>query len=1120
LDEVSFGEWLKRRRKAQGLTQEELALQISCSTSALRKIEAEQRRPSAQIVEQLAEVFNIAPNDRKSFLKFARGNWDAAPAGIIESAPWRVSPTSEDELEDLSNPKIHLATFLFTDIEGSTKLWDNTPEKMKSALQRHHAILQEAISSNGGAAFQIVGDAFCAAFPTASSAISAALIAQRVLYQEQWDTPFPIRVRMGIHTGAAEQTSNDSLTGGYASNHTLNRVSRILSAGHGGQVLLSLTTKELVIDLLPEDTELRDMGEHHLKNVIRPEHLFQLIIADLPSDFPPLNTFDSTRHNLPLQLTSFIGREREIAEVKYLLSATRLLTLIGPGGTGKTRLSIQVASELLDQYPEGAWFVELAPISDPLLLPRTTAIAIGLRDEPHRPVIDMLCDYLRGKQLLLILDNCEHLVEACAQMADRLLHAGPQIHILASSREALGIAGETSYLVPSLELPDMQNLPTVEVLSQCEAVRLFIERASAATQNFRMTDENASSIAQICHHLDGIPLAIELAAGKIRALSAGQIAQRLDDRFHLLTGGSRTAMPRHQTLQAAIEWSYHLLSHAEQTLFRRLSVFVNGWTLEAAETVCSDKDTAAKNTLNTEDILELLTQLVNKSLVMTEERNSEVRYHMLETVRQFGSNKLVETSESESLREQHLEFFIQFAKITDQLSRRTETMDGLQRLDDEHDNLRSALQWALGKSSAEPALQLVGSLAAFWTIRCFWLEGARWLEKALKIPSVNLEEMTSSEKAARAKALYGDAMLIFNLGDFDRMKTSAETSLTMYEELDDRRGIAFARAWLGYALARRGDNKSAAPLLEKSLTEFRELKDPTGQYFVLYVQIRNFYEIGGAKKAYEIALEVIRQAQISGSRFNFAFALDALAEYYYTCGELDQAVTTQNEANELFKSLGYTENFMRLGIIAFLRHNYDQAREYFMKTTRNLELLGDKHDQGIALFWLGKTYQDEGHLEQARSFLEKALAIHEGLGRTIGDTPTILSTLGHVLAQQGNLEKAMLLAKESLSLVKELNSWIRKAVTLILTAWLFTERSPQAATRLLAIAHTKHHTKEWPMFPPIKIYYEQYLAIARSQLDEQAFNAAWAEGEKMEINQAIEYALSEIGEIEKSIRAK
>jgi class 3 adenylate cyclase len=448
LAEVSFGEWLKRRRKAGGLTQEELALQISCSASALRKIEAEQRRPSAQIVEGLAEVFNIASNERKSFLKFARGDWRAAPTGEIEDAPWLISLPLGYKREDISDPKTHLVTFLFTDIEGSTKLWESAPEKMKVALQRHHTILEEAISSNDGTAFQIVGDAFCAVFPTASSAISAAVTAQRNLHQEQWDTPSPIRVRMGIHTGTAELSATDSLTGGYASNHTLNRVARILSAGHGGQVLLSLATKELVQDSLPADTELRDMGEHHLKNLSRPERLFQLNSAGLQSDFLPLNTLDSYRHNLPLQLTSFIGREKELADVNRLLTNTHLLTLSGPGGTGKTRLSLQAATDLLETFSHGVWLVELAPISDPSLVASTTAAALNLPAEVHRPAVDMLCDYLREKELLMVLDNCEHLVGACARMADRLLHAAPRLRIIASSREALGIAGEVSYRFP------------------------------------------------------------------------------------------------------------------------------------------------------------------------------------------------------------------------------------------------------------------------------------------------------------------------------------------------------------------------------------------------------------------------------------------------------------------------------------------------------------------------------------------------------------------------------------------------------------------------------------------------------------------------------------------------
>ena len=615
-----------------------------------------------------------------------------------------------------------------------------------------------------------------------------------------------------------------------------------------------------------------------------------------------------------------------------------------------------------------------------------------------------------------------------------------------------------------------------------------------------------------------MPLAIELAAGKIRALSAGQIAQRLDDRFHLLTGGSRTALPRHQTLQAAIEWSYDLLSPAEQTLFRRLSVFVNSWTLEAAESVCSDQDTNAKDALQTEDILELLIQLVHKSLVIAEERNGEIRYHMLETIRQFGSDKLVETNESEPLRDKHLEFFVQFAETADPFLRRTELIEWLQRLDDEHDNLRLALRWALGKSSVEPALRLAGALAVYWTMRCFWLEGATWLESALKKPSVELDKMTRSEKAARAKALYGDAVLIFNLDDLDRMQASAESSLNSYEEVGDRRGIAFARAWLGYALVRRGDNRAAA-LLEKSLEEFRELNDPTGQFFALYARIDVYYQTEGAKKAREVTLEALRQARLAGSRFNIAFALKALAHSFYLYGQMEQAVATQNEANELFKSVGYRNDFTLLGIIANLRRDYSQAKEYFTETIKENELLGDKIARSLALFWLGATYQDEGHLEQARAFLDKALALQEEVGQ-FGVTTDTIAVLGEVLGQQGDLENAIRMCKRSLSQIKEFDFEIKKSVTLILNLWLFTEQSPQAATRLLAMAYTKHQNMDSPINPAVKVKYEEYLAVARSKLDKHAFNAAWAEGEKMSIDQAIEYALSQIGEIEKNMQAK
>ncbi len=432
------------------------------------------------------------------------------------------------------------------------------------------------MEAHNGRIFQMVGDGFCVAFSTVGEGLEAAVDAQRRLQQEEWGKT-PLQVRMGLHTGSAEASGND-----YQGYLTLAKVQRIMAVAHGGQILVSNASAELLQHELPGEVTLRDMREHRLKGLPGLERLWQVMAAGLPHDFPPLQSLSDIPNNLPAQLTSFIGRRKELEDAKKLLQHTPLLTLIGPGGTGKTRLSLQTAGELLSQYSDGVWFVELAPIFDPLLVPRTTAIAIGLREEPQRPVIDMLSDYLREKNMLILLDNCEHLVDACAQMADKILHTAPHVQMLASSREALGIAGEVTYRVPSLGLPDVARLPSLEALSQYEAVKLFIERAVSAVPTFKVTNANAPFVAQICHRLDGIPLALELAAAKIRVLNVEQIARRLDDLFHLLRGGSRTALEHHQTLRAAIDWSYNLLPVAEQIFFKRLSVFAGGWTLEAA----------------------------------------------------------------------------------------------------------------------------------------------------------------------------------------------------------------------------------------------------------------------------------------------------------------------------------------------------------------------------------------------------------------------------------------------------------------------------------------------------------------------------------------------------------
>ncbi|HLO17204.1 MAG TPA: adenylate/guanylate cyclase domain-containing protein, partial [Anaerolineales bacterium] len=469
-------------------------------------------------------------------------------------------------------------TFLFTDIEDSTQLWEKHPEAMQDALAKHDSILREAIELHHGYVIKTTGDGIHSVFEKAIDAVNATLAVQRKLIDPICD--LQIKVRIGLHTGEAELRSDDYY------GQALNRAARIMAAGHGGQILLSSVTAELAREHLPPDVSLLDLGEHRLKDLIRPEEIFQLLASDLPNTFPALKSLNFLPNNLPSQLTSFIGREREMQEAQKLLSSARLLTFIGPGGTGKTRLSLQLAADQLSEFKDGVWFVELAPLADPAFIISTIAAVLDLHEVQGISLLSIVIDYLRAKQLLFILDNCEHLIEAIAQIADQLLHACPQLKIIASSREALGIAGETVYRVPSLSLPDLSAKPLLDY----ESTRLFVERAAKAEPRFHLTDHNASSIAQICRRLDGIPLAIELAAARVKLFTPEQIAERLDDRFKLLTGGSRTALPRQQTLRALIDWSYHSLNETEQRALRRLAVFLGGWTFEGAEAVIGEID--------------------------------------------------------------------------------------------------------------------------------------------------------------------------------------------------------------------------------------------------------------------------------------------------------------------------------------------------------------------------------------------------------------------------------------------------------------------------------------------------------------------------------------------------
>ena len=818
-------------------------------------------------------------------------------------------------------------TFLFTDIEGSTKLAQDHPDAMSALLARHHEILHQSIQTYGGYVFQIVGDAFSAAFHSAQDAVNAALDAQKALYSEKW-SPAPVRVRMGIHTDQADVQES----GEYHGYLTLSHVQRLMSAAHGGQVLISVATEELIRRDLPEGVSLRDMGERRLKDMIRSERIYQLVIAGLPSDFPPIKTLDLYRHNLPAQMTSFIGRETELAEIKQALSAHRLVTLTGSGGAGKSRLSLEVASNSLDQFSDGVWLVELAPITDPALVPHSLLSTFQLREDSHRGALEILTDHLRGKTTLLVLDNCEHLIETCAQVSDALLQACPALRILASSREALGIPGEVAYRVPSLDTPNPANVPALDQLEKIASVRLFMERATNAKPDFALTNANAFSLAQICSRLDGIPLAIELAASRVKVLSPEQIAARLDDRFRLLTGGSRTALPRQQTLRAMIDWSYSLLSDEEKMLFRRLAVFVGGWTLEAAESVCSAEG-------NGMDVLDLLTRLVDKSLVIMQETAGEVRYRRLETIRQYSREKLFETGEVERIRDRHLDYFVYFTDLADENLKRGEQVLWQRRMSAEADNLRAALDWGLSRKP-DSALRIAGAANLFWTAGGYSAEGFRWTQKALEqVEAVSVPEDVTVEQrlVARAKALCGLTRLYLSLGDNRNAKRVAEESIALYRQSKDQRGLAFALVVLAYPLEFLGERMQAEAALQESYSIARA----AGDTYILcrslnrlaHVIVDLYQDLNLSQRYLEESLRLAREA---GLRSQEAQACEILGFTAMQRNDPNAARTYFKDSVRIYDEIGSTFNvLLEKSNLAHLERqlgNHTEALEYYRQT--------------------------------------------------------------------------------------------------------------------------------------------------------------------------------------------
>jgi predicted ATPase/class 3 adenylate cyclase len=811
-------------------------------------------------------------------------------------------------------------TFAFTDIEGSTERWERNRDAMQAAIRRHDEIVRSAIVDRGGYVFKTIGDAFCTAFARPDDAVAAVLAAQRALVREDFSAIGGLHVRAAIHTGTADERDGDFF------GPSVNRVARLLGIGHGGQVLLSGVTAHLAQGDLPPHASLRDLGEHRLRDLARPEHVYQLLAPDLPAQFPHLRSLDALPNNLPLQLTSFVGREREVAEIAGLLGEHRLVTLVGSGGVGKTRASLQVGANLLDTYGDGVWFIELAPLANGDYIPSALAQALGTTLQADGEPLEKLIRILKAKRALLIFDNCEHVVEHAARTISAILQACPNVRILSSSRQGLRLSGEALYRMPSLGVPSENGGPSSALQWRTYAgMLLFVERALAVDNRFALSDENAPIVADICRRLDGIPLAIELAAARVKILSPRQLRDRLDERFRILTGGRRDVLPRQKTLRALIDWSHDLLDDRERTLFRRLGIFVNGFTLEGATVVASGPE------LEEFDVFDVLASLVDKSLVLAEPQGDALRYRLLESTRAYALARLDEARERTHLAIRHLQYlrdlFIGLRAEAERTGRETELVEALKT---ELEDVRSALDAREAESEADARGWLLASIGARWDVIGLAAEGLARCEtvfvRSILDPQVLVnvcmtfaDLQTANYDTARAYELAVESVALARATGDDQtivaaLGTLARAALFAYKldeseaALDEAESHAMPSASLrarllstrGILYTFRGDFENAAEIREQILAQQRAI----GQEWGILVALSNLaeceYHLGRTQRAIELSREIVESRSSVWDRTMMGNTLANLAGYLAAANEFPETLSTAREGIRLF----------------------------------------------------------------------------------------------------------------------------------------------------------------------------------------------------------------------------
>lgn len=887
-------------------------------------------------------------------------------------------------------------TFLFTDIEGSTRLIQELPEQYQTLFATHDQLTRQAIRDHGGIEVRTEGDSFFVVFTSAPDAVQVAVDIQRSLATHTWPDGHPICVRMGLHTGQGTVSGNDYV------GLDVHRAARIADAGHGGQVLLSDVTRALTEQMLPDGVTTLDLGEHTLKDLAAPEHLHQLVIPDHRADFPELRTVGVPVHNLPAQPTSFVGRGDELDESEELLRSSSLLTLTGIGGGGKTRLGLELAARLVGGYRDGAWFVDLSPITDPSVVRREVAGVLGTV-EPN------LISYLRDRQLLLVLDACERVLDACSELAGEILRGAAEVRILATSWEPLAIPGEVVYPVPLLPVPGDGNS---DVDTTVAAVDLFVDRATAVDPSFALTEENRTAVIEIVRQIDGIPLAIELAAARVNVLPPEQIALRLENRFQMLTGTRRTDAGHHQTLEAAIAWGYELLSEGERLLFNRLCTFRGDFSLEAAEQV------AASDPIEQWAVLDLLSGLVRRALVVTAEPDvgGAARFRIMETLREFGRKRLRESAEANDVLQRHADFYIQLAERLEPRVFGPDMVAVTSGFDRDHDNFRAVLEWSLDSDRPQLAVQLTGAMFWFWILGGHIDEGGEWVERALAAADVK----TGTERARALLTASGMALQRDETREL-AVQRMAE-ALQMYEELGDNAGMAHAIRYQAQMAWLANDTDRTLRLS----TEAARLAQIVGASFVTAASLALAADVSRTSRDYNNAGQFLEEglaaAEESGAPLVLALLLGVKAAMARDRGQHELATSTYEETLSLVRMVGHAgligATLTGLGSVVWQQGEHDTARrlheealaEFKRRGTRSALVFGFKsaavgqmeiHDLGIAL---------DRYTEWAA--MPRKTAVASSLAES-------LRNLGRLARRQGRADDAAALITDSLALAAE-----------------------------------------------------------------------------------------------------